>query len=166
MNQQIYGLNRYLNQKVGCLAPLHAQVTLVSTCFVDKIYSSPSSTGREWKASHLGSTLTTGQGSSPLLPSPVLSLFICCSVVKSCPSLCSRMDCRTPGFLSFTISQSLLKLMSIESVMPSYIQWDELVGQVLQPSWGTKKSDANSWPLLELLLKWEVFAPPVLKLGC
>ena len=25
----------------------------------------------------------------------------------------------TPGFLSFTISQSLLKLMSIESVMPS-----------------------------------------------
>ena len=29
------------------------------------------------------------------------------------------MDCSTPGFLSFTISQSLLKLMSIESVMPS-----------------------------------------------
>ena len=29
------------------------------------------------------------------------------------------MDCSTPGFLSFTISQSLLKLLSIESVMPS-----------------------------------------------
>ena len=29
------------------------------------------------------------------------------------------MDCSTPDFLSFTISQSLLKLMSIESVMPS-----------------------------------------------
>ena len=29
------------------------------------------------------------------------------------------MDCNTPGFLSFTISQSLLKLMSIESVMLS-----------------------------------------------
>ena len=29
------------------------------------------------------------------------------------------MDCSTPGFLSITISQSLLKLMSIESVMPS-----------------------------------------------
>ena len=28
-------------------------------------------------------------------------------------------DYSTPGFLSFTISQSLLKLMSIESVMPS-----------------------------------------------
>ena len=32
--------------------------------------------------------------------------------------LCSPMDCSTPGPLSFTISQSLLKLMSIESVMP------------------------------------------------
>ena len=29
------------------------------------------------------------------------------------------MDCSTPGFLSFTVSKSLLKLMSIESVMPS-----------------------------------------------
>ena len=29
------------------------------------------------------------------------------------------MDCSTPGFLCFTISQSLLKLMSIESMMPS-----------------------------------------------
>ena len=29
------------------------------------------------------------------------------------------MDCSTPASLSFTISQSLLKLMSIESVMPS-----------------------------------------------
>ena len=29
------------------------------------------------------------------------------------------MDCTTPGFLSITNSQSLLKLMSIESVMPS-----------------------------------------------
>ena len=29
------------------------------------------------------------------------------------------MDCSMPGFLSFTISWSLLKLISIESVMPS-----------------------------------------------
>ena len=29
------------------------------------------------------------------------------------------MDCSTPGFPSFTNSQSVLKLMSIESVMPS-----------------------------------------------
>ena len=32
---------------------------------------------------------------------------------------CNPMDCSTPGFLSITNSQSLLKLTSIESVMPS-----------------------------------------------
>ena len=43
----------------------------------------------------------------------------CCWVTKSCPTLCDSMDCSTPGFLSFAISWSLLKLMCIESVMPS-----------------------------------------------
>ena len=43
----------------------------------------------------------------------------CCSVTKSCPTLCNPKDCSTPGVLSFTISQSLLKLMSVKSVMPS-----------------------------------------------
>ena len=43
----------------------------------------------------------------------------CCSVTQSCPILRDPMDCRRPSFLSFTISRSLLKLMSIESVMPS-----------------------------------------------
>ena len=42
----------------------------------------------------------------------------CCSVTQSCPTLCYPMDCRTPGF-PFTISWSLLKLMSIELMMPS-----------------------------------------------
>ena len=42
----------------------------------------------------------------------------CCSVAQSRPTLCDPMDCSTPGFLSFSISQSLLKLTSIESVMP------------------------------------------------
>ena len=49
---------------------------------------------------------------------PVILLFI----VVQLPSrvwLCNSMDCGTPGFLSFTISWSLLKLMSIELVMPS-----------------------------------------------
>ena len=41
------------------------------------------------------------------------------SVAQLCPTLCNPMDCSTPGFLSITNSQSLLKLMSIESVMPS-----------------------------------------------
>ena len=41
------------------------------------------------------------------------------SVAQLCLTLCNTMDCSTPGFLSITNSQSLLKLMSIESVMPS-----------------------------------------------
>ena len=43
----------------------------------------------------------------------------CCSVTQLCPTLCDLIDCSTPGFLSFTISQSLLKLMPIESIRPS-----------------------------------------------
>ena len=51
-----------------------------------------------------------------------LSYCCCCychSLTKSCPTLHDPMDCSTPASLSFTISQSLLKLMSIESMMPS-----------------------------------------------
>ena len=46
-------------------------------------------------------------------------MAICCSFPKPCPTLCDPMDCSTPGFPSFTLSSSLLKLMSTESVMPS-----------------------------------------------
>ena len=48
-------------------------------------------------------------------------LILLFSITQSCPTLFSPVDCSTPGSLSFTISQSLLKLMSIESVMPSTI---------------------------------------------
>ena len=41
------------------------------------------------------------------------------SVTQSYLTLCDPMDCSMPGFLSITNSWSLLKLMSIESVMPS-----------------------------------------------
>ena len=47
-------------------------------------------------------------------------LFSCCSVAKSCPTLCNPMDCSTPGFPVFTTYQSLLTPMSVESMMPSY----------------------------------------------
>ena len=43
----------------------------------------------------------------------------CRSVPQLCPTLCDPMDCSTPGFLSVTISWTLLRLMSVESVMPS-----------------------------------------------
>ena len=42
----------------------------------------------------------------------------CCSVTKSCLILCDPMNCSMPSF-SITLSQSVLKLMSTESVMPS-----------------------------------------------
>ena len=46
--------------------------------------------------------------------------FCWCSVSQSCPTLCDPMDCSTPDFPVLTnISQSFLKLMSIELVMPS-----------------------------------------------
>ena len=47
-------------------------------------------------------------------PASVSVSCCCCSV-----PLCDPMDCSTQASLSFTISQSLLKLMPIESVMPS-----------------------------------------------
>ena len=43
----------------------------------------------------------------------------CCSVTKSCPILCAPWTAAHQVPLSFTISQSLCKLMSIELVMPS-----------------------------------------------
>ena len=42
-----------------------------------------------------------------------------CLVTQSCPTLCDPTDWVHQASLSFTISQSLLKLMSIESVMLS-----------------------------------------------
>ena len=56
------------------------------------------------------------QHSNPLL---CLSTGCCCSVAKLCPTPCDPMNCSIPGSLSFAISRSLLKLMSVELVMPS-----------------------------------------------
>ena len=44
---------------------------------------------------------------------------IFCSVAKSCPALCDPGTAACQASLSFTISLSLLKLMSFELVMPS-----------------------------------------------
>ena len=41
------------------------------------------------------------------------------SVTHSCPTLCNPMDCSTPGLPVHHNSWSLLKIISIESVMPS-----------------------------------------------
>ena len=59
-------------------------------------------------------------GSQGLFRSPPMPLHCgCCSVAQSCLTLCHPMDCSTPGFPVHHQPQSLLKLMSIESVMPS-----------------------------------------------
>ena len=42
-----------------------------------------------------------------------------CSIAKSCLTLCNPVDCSMPGFLCFTMSRSLLKLLSIELAIPS-----------------------------------------------
>ena len=49
----------------------------------------------------------------------LLGYLCCCSVAHSCWTLCDPMDCSTPGFPVLHCSQSLLKLMFIDSVMPS-----------------------------------------------
>ena len=50
----------------------------------------------------------------------IVSLYYCCcSFVKSCPILCNPQTVAHQTSLSFSISLSSLKLISIESVMPS-----------------------------------------------
>ena len=43
----------------------------------------------------------------------------CCSITQSCQTLCSHMDCSMPDFPVLPHLPDYLKLMSIESVMPS-----------------------------------------------
>ena len=47
------------------------------------------------------------------------SRWCCYSLPKLCPTHCDPMDATCQASFSFTISWSLLKLISIESVMPS-----------------------------------------------
>ena len=65
-------------------------------------------------------SLPLSRSSGSIFKKSVLFLFCCCSVAKSCLTLqfYGLQHARLLS-LSFTISQSLLKLMSIESVRPS-----------------------------------------------
>ena len=49
------------------------------------------------------------QGEKSTLRNSLGLEFCCCSVTKSCLTLCSSMDCSTQAPLSSTVSQSLLK---------------------------------------------------------
>ena len=46
-------------------------------------------------------------------------IFCCCSVTKLCPTLCNPVDFSTPGLPVHHQLPELLKLMSIELVLPS-----------------------------------------------
>ena len=60
----------------------------------------------------------------------------CSSVTQSCLTLCNPMHCSTPGILVHHQLLNLLKLMSIESVMPSnhLILWCPLLLPSIFPS--------------------------------
>ena len=72
---------------------------------------------------HIRSDRVPGEllSSSDIFSLPGSSVFSqsISSVTQSSPTLCDPMDCSTPGFPVLTNSQSLLKLMFIELVMPS-----------------------------------------------
>ena len=67
----------------------------------------------------------TGKGQFSLqsqrkaMPKNVQSIVQFSSVTQLCPTLCDPIDCSMPGFLVHHQFPELLKLMPIESVMPS-----------------------------------------------
>ena len=54
---------------------------------------------------------------SDLLPLHVI--FCCCSVIKSCPTFCTPLDCSTPGFPVLHCLPELAQSHVHELVMPS-----------------------------------------------
>ena len=79
----------------------------------------PGGPGRIWPGPHLDTQLAPPWPQAPT-PVRILTFRTCCcrSSTKWRLTLCDPVDCSTPGSF-ITITQSLLKPMSIESVMPS-----------------------------------------------
>ena len=65
-----------------------------------------------------GGTLLSALSIVAVLSNSVVSVH-CCSVAQSCLTLATPWIAARQASLSFTVSRSLLKLMSIESAMPS-----------------------------------------------
>ena len=86
----------------------------------------------------------------------------CCSFAKSCLTLCNSMDAVHQTSLSFTISRSLFKLMSIESVIPSnHLSSQCYLGLTLHSSRYQTRSGALGWygrrPILPSHPLWPPF---------
>ena len=67
----------------------------------------------------VGSFTTSTTWEAPLYAYMALNYICCCSVTQSSLTICNPMDCSTPGFPVLHCLLGLLKIMSIESVMPS-----------------------------------------------
>ena len=63
----------------------------------------------------------------------LLLICYCCSVTKSCPALCDPMAIALQASLCFTISQNLLKFMSLEPVILTISSLASLFSSCLQP---------------------------------
>ena len=101
-----------------CRVPVHSWCLLTGSLHVGRDTSSINS-------QHVDVWLLTSS-SSPGRPWLLFWIFTtvccCCSVAESCRTLCDPMDCSTPGFPSFTICWSLLKLFHrvSEAIQPSH----------------------------------------------
>ena len=79
------------------------------------------STTHSWKTPGVPCGLVSVRMASPKTQSSidVSKKYCCCSVAQLCLTLCEPWTAARQSSLSFTNSQSLLKLMSMELVMPS-----------------------------------------------
>ena len=73
-----------------------------------------------------GETVIETFDSISLIFLSLLYVSVISSVAQSCLTLCDLMNCSTQASLSITNSRSLVKLMSIESMMPSNHLWQVL----------------------------------------
>ena len=101
-------------------------VTYSILCFLPMQVSTESSfclhntVKADFRAVWLGSRISFFPNFSSLVCKGIYIYICCCSsVAQLCPTLYNPMDAACQASLSFTISQSLLKLMSIESMMPA-----------------------------------------------
>ena len=88
--------------------------------FSEYLYKSTRSFGNHFLSSYtmFGVKIISQRNGRFFISFFLLCISCCCSVTKLCPTLCDSWTAASQDSLSFTISQSLLKLISIESVMP------------------------------------------------
>ena len=85
--------------------------------------------------------------------SVIADVYSCCSVIKLCPTLATPWNAAHQAPLSCTISQNLLKFLSIELVTLSKLTTRKWVG-ISQAKWENRglrplfrKKDQSSWSL-------------------